>query len=217
VQLIARPGQSTPNGRGWWLRPRLPGLEKPTPVKAVGLLVFDIAVMLGGIAGFLILDPLWLRALSLAVSTYGALGVGMTGHNASHRTVTGSHKIDRTLTYLTLTVLNGIAATYWWHKHVRTHHAAPNHVGIDDVINLLPFFALNEDEFRDARGWHRWFYSVQHWPFPFGIALNMVNTQQFGIRFLITEFRGRPRRRGGCWLMLPVSHCTSLCLMRCRH
>jgi fatty acid desaturase len=175
------------------------GLDKPTPVMAVAVLVFHIAVMLGGIAGILLFEPLWLRALALAVSTYGALGIGMTGHNASHCAVTGSRKVDRALTYLTMTVLNGIAASYWWHKHVRMHHAAPNHIGVDDDIDLLPFFALNEDEVRAARGWRRRLYRVQHWLFPFGIALSMLNLQQTGVRFLIAEFRRRERRRGELW------------------
>jgi fatty acid desaturase len=98
-----------------------------------------------------------------------------------------------------MTVLIGFSANYWWHKHIRLHHAAPNHIGIDSDIDLLPFFALNQDEIRDARGWRRQLFRVQHLIFPFCISLNSVNLQQTGIRYLIGEFRRKKIRPARLW------------------
>lgn len=175
------------------------GLNRPTPLRAIAVLVLHVVVMLGGLVGFLTIEPPLWRVLALAASTYGALGVGMSGHNASHCAVTGRRRVDRALTYVTMSLLSGILATYWWHKHVRVHHGAPNHVGVDDDINLLPFFALNEDEVRKARGWHRRLYRLQHWLFPFAVALNILNLQLSCVRFLIREFRQRKQWRGPLW------------------
>jgi linoleoyl-CoA desaturase len=178
---------------------RREGLDQPTPVLGLAILVFHVVVTLGGMAVFVASDLLWLRAAALLISTYGALGIGMTGHNASHYGVTGSKPVDRALTYLTMTVFNGISATYWRHKHIRLHHSAPNNIGLDSDIDLLPFFALNEDEVRAARGWRRRFYRVQHWLFPFAISLNMTNLQISGLLHLLQDLLHRGHWRSALW------------------
>jgi fatty acid desaturase len=182
-----------------WLRTEIQkeGLDKATPVLALSLLAFHLATMLAGITMFVMFDMMWVKALALVVSTYGALGIGMTGHNASHHAVTGSTTIDRRITFFTMTVLLGISANYWWHKHIRLHHTAPNHIGIDSDIDLLPFFALNQDEIREGRGWRR-LHRVQHLIFPVFISLNMLNLKQTGVRYLIAELR-RKKIRTKIW------------------
>ena len=173
---------------------RREALDRQTPVLGLAILAFHLGIMLGGIAVFVAGDVLWLRVIALLISTYGALGIGMTGHNASHYGVTGWKRVDRALTYLTMTVLNGISATYWRHKHIRLHHSAPNNIGHDTDIDLLPFFALNEDEVRAARGWRRQLYRVQHWVFPFAIGVNMMNLQIAGLFHIRQEMRRHGRR-----------------------
>ena len=179
---------------------RREGLDRPNPALGLSVFAFHLAVMLGGIAVFVTNDLLGFRALALLVSTYGALGIGMTGHNASHCNVTGSKSIDRALTYLTMTVLNGISAMYWRHKHIRLHHSAPNSIGLDTDIDLLPFFALNQDEVREARGWRRRFYRIQHWLFPLAISANMLNLQASGLFYLCGLLREQNNsRRAAVW------------------
>ncbi len=179
---------------------RQEGLDRPTPVPALAVLLFHVATMLGGIAVFLLFEVLWIRVLALLVSTYGALGIGMTGHNASHYAVTGLKTIDRGLTYLTMTVCNGIAATFWRHKHVRLHHVAPNNIGVDSDIDLMPFFALSQEEVAQATGWRRKFFRIQHWIFPLAVSLNMLNLKLQGVSYLIGELRGQRRWRATVWV-----------------
>jgi linoleoyl-CoA desaturase len=173
---------------------RREGLERQTPVIALAVLAFHVTVMLGGIAVFVASGRLWVEIVAMLVSTYGALGVGMTGHNASHRAVTGSKRWDRMLMYFTVAFLNGISATYWRKKHVQLHHVGPNNIGIDTDIELLPYFALSEDDMVGATRWQRKLFAIQHWVFPPAIGLVLANMQSYGIRHLAGELR-----RPGGW------------------
>jgi linoleoyl-CoA desaturase len=174
---------------------RREGLERPSPVLAVAVLAFHLAVMLGGIAVFVASNRLWIDAVAILISTYGALGIGMTGHNASHQAVTGSRRLDRMLMYFTMAVLSGVSATYWRKKHVQLHHAGPNNIGIDTDIDLMPYFALREDEVTGANRWQRKFFAIQHWVFPAAINLTLMNLQSYGIRHLAAELRRSGGRR----------------------
>jgi linoleoyl-CoA desaturase len=181
---------------------RREALDRPTPLLGLAILLFHVVVMLAGLAIFVASDPLWLRVPAIVLSTYGGLGIGMTGHNASHGAVTGAKRVDRALTYLTMTVFAGFSAHYWCHKHIRLHHSAPNNIGRDTDIDLLPFFALNEDEVRRAQGWQRRLYRVQHWLFPLAIGFNAMNLQRSGWLYLWRELRhgsGSRRQRMALW------------------
>jgi fatty acid desaturase len=185
---------------------RREGLERPSPVLALAVLAFHLAVMLGGIAVFVASNTLWVDVVAMFMSTYGALGTGMTGHNASHQAVTGSRRLDRILMYFTMAFLNGVAATYWRKKHVQLHHAGPNNIGIDTDIELWPYFALSEDEVTRANRWQRKLFAIQHWVFPAAINLILVNLQCYGIRHLAGELR-----RPGGWRREIAADIVCLC------
>ena len=176
-------------------RVRRRGLDRATPGLALGILGFHVVTMLDGLVIVLTAEALWLRALALLVSTYGALGVGITGHNASHNAVTGHIGADRALTYLAMSALGGMSTTYWRQKHLRMHHAGPNNVGIDSDIELAPYFALSQEEMAEASGWRRSVYRNQHWIFPFAVGLVVINLQVHGVRYLIRAPR-EPERQG---------------------
>ena len=170
-------------------------LNDPTPAPALAILALHLTTLCAGLAAFLLLDQVAIRLLGLAVSFYGGLGVALSGHNASHCSLTCSRGIDRVLTYLCFPVVHGVSATYWYQKHVRAHHLAPNTPGIDTDIELLPFFAMSEDEVAAATGWQRKLFSIQHWLFPIFIALIVPNLQAYGLRYLAGELRAPGRRR----------------------
>jgi fatty acid desaturase len=102
------------------------GLDRQTPGLALAILAMHVILMFGEPAVFVFAEPLWLRLVALVFSTYGALGVGMTGHNASHYAVTGHKTVNRALTYFTTALCLGISACYWRYKHIRLHHVAPS-------------------------------------------------------------------------------------------
>jgi linoleoyl-CoA desaturase len=169
------------------------GLDKPTPVLALTIYACHIATMLGGITGFLVLEPLWLRAAALLGSTYGALGVSTSAHCASHYTATGNKTADRFLTILGFSLLLGISEAHWRHKHLRVHHTEPNNVDLDDDIDLRPWFILTQDDMANARGWWRQVYRIQHWILPFALMLNGINVQQTAVRHLVADMRTRQK------------------------
>jgi linoleoyl-CoA desaturase len=185
---------------------RRAGLERPSPMLALAVLAFHLAVMLGGIAVFVASNTLWVEVVAMLISTYGALGTGMTGHNASHQAVTGSRRLDRILMYFTMAFLNCVSATYWRKKHVQLHHAGPNNIGIDTDIELMPYFALREDEVTRANRWQRKLFAIQHWVFPAAISLTLINLQSYGIRHLTDE-----RRRSGGWRREIAADVVCLC------
>ena len=175
------------------------GLDRQSPALALAVLGLHVALMAGGLAAFLLAEGWWIRAIGLLVSTYGTLGIGMTAHNASHAAVTGWKRFDRALTHLTATAIIGVSASYWWKKHVRLHHAGPNHVGLDSDIELMPVFALSAEERAAARGWRARLYRVQHWIFPFAVGLNLLNLKLHGVRHLVAELRSARRGRAALW------------------
>lgn len=71
------------------------GLDRQTPGLALAIPAMHVILMFGGLAVFVFAEPLWLRLVALAFSTYGAASVGMTGHNASHYAVTGHKTVNR--------------------------------------------------------------------------------------------------------------------------
>lgn len=178
---------------------RAEGLDRQTPGLALAILAMHVILMFGGLAVFVFAEPLWLRLVALAFSTYGALGVAMTGHNASHYAVTGHKTVDRALTYFTMTLCVGISACYWRYKHIHLHHVAPNNNEIDSDIDLLPFFALSQEDLQCATGWQRQLHRVQHLLFPFAVSLNMLNLKSWGIRHLVSELKGPRRWRRNLW------------------
>ncbi len=172
-------------------RIRAAGLDKPTPILALAVYAVHVVAMLGGIAAFVAFEPLWIRALALIVSTYGALGISTSAHCASHYTVTGHRPVDRVLTIFGFSLLLGISEAFWRNKHLKVHHTEPNNVELDDDIDLKPWFVLTREEREQATGFWRALYRVQHWVLPFALMLNAFNVQQTAIRFLAAELRGR--------------------------
>jgi fatty acid desaturase len=188
------------------------GLDRQTPLLSLSILAVHVVLMFGGLIVFVVAEPLWLRLVALALSTYGALGVGMTGHNASHYTVTGNKHADRAVTYFTMALCHGISACYWRVKHIRLHHVAPNNNAFDTDHDLLPFFALSQEDVDKATGWQRKLHRVQHVVFPFAVSLNMLNLKIWGLRHIRSELMSPRRWRASLWIDIACvsTHFTAL-------
>lgn len=176
--------------------------------KAQGRLLTELGVHLslhlGGIALFLAVDNLWVRAAALFISAYGGLGIATNTHTSSHNATSRSMSLNRALTYFGYTFLFGTSATYWWNKHCVIHHPAPNIMEIDGDADLLPFFVLNERELQESRGLARFFYRIQWIFLPLVLALDTFFTQFQGHRYLLPILADPKRRRPGHWIDLGV-------------
>lgn len=93
-----------------------------------------LALALGGIiAGMVLLGDSWFQLLMA-----GALGIVLTQiafvtHEASHRQVFASGKVNDWVGRILATAVVGISYHWWMHKHSR-HHAKPNQKGADPDI-----------------------------------------------------------------------------------
>jgi linoleoyl-CoA desaturase len=162
-------------------------------------LLFELAVHLTamGVGGYLmvVLSSWPAVAASYLLFICGAIGVATHTHSSSHHTTSKSAWLDKALTYFGYTVIHGLSGGYWYHKHVVVHHPAPNVIGIDDDADLLPFFVLAEEDAAGATGLRRWYYRrLQFVLLPLALALNHLNIQFSGWRYLVQELRD-PRAR----------------------
>lgn len=168
------------------------GLDAATPLLSLAVLGFHMSCLFGGLAPLVLGGWSVWAVLGLVVSTYGCLGIATSGHVASHHTFTGHRGWDRFFTFFGFTFLLGVSEHFWRQKHVRIHHAHPNHVGLDNDIDLRPFFTITQTEFDAARGFKRWLFERQHWLIVPALAFNAMNVQRESWGFLARAFWKRP-------------------------
>lgn len=182
---------------------RAAGFFRKATGRVLAELVLHLSLHLGGLALFVMLESWPLRLAALLVSAYGGLGLATNTHTSSHNATAEPLWLNQALTYFGYPFLFGGAATFWWNKHCVVHHPAPNVIGIDDDADLMPFFALNQDELLAASGPRRAFYRVQWVLIPLVLALNGFFTQYQGWRYLLRALRS-DRRRAAHWIDLGV-------------
>lgn len=183
---------------------RAEGFYELTPWRVLGELLLHLVVCLGGLAVGVLAGPWWVKGVGFLVSTLGALGIATNTHTSSHDASGRSRRLNRFLTYLGYPFFFGMSATYWWHKHCVVHHPNPNLIGVDDDADLMPWFAINEDDYAAARGWRKLLFRVQWLVIPFALALNEFNIQLSGWRYLVPILADPERRRTAHWIDLGV-------------
>ena len=161
-----------------------------------------LAITFSGIALVLLSSGLALRALGILATALGSLGVATNTHTASHNGTTSRRRINHLLTYLGYPLFVQLSATYWWNKHVVRHHPAPNVLGIDDDTDLLPWFALTQQDLASSRGLARLYYRLQWLVFPIALAGNGFQLQFASWRYLLGALADRRRRAAAHWIDL---------------
>jgi fatty acid desaturase len=117
--------------------------------------VFSVLVLalLGCAVGFVLLGPSWFQLLIAA-----ALGVILTqfaflAHEASHRQVFESGKVNDRAGRLLASGIVGMSYSWWMTKHTR-HHANPNTIGKDPDIET-DTISFVEEEAAKSKGFVR--------------------------------------------------------------
>jgi len=190
--------------------------------KPAGRVIFElcihIAATLGGIAIFLATHYLAVRIFGLWISTLGLMGVATNSHTSSHYATSDKRWVNEFLSFLGYPIFMSLSATFWWHKHCKVHHPAPNVIGVDGDADLLPWFAMTQQEIDGTRGLQRFYHEkIQFWFFPLALSVNGLNMSKNGIRYLIGELRSPERRKPkhyidaacmvahyGLWIVLPA-------------
>ncbi|MDX6354259.1 MAG: hypothetical protein QOF98_1162, partial [Streptomyces sp.] len=90
--------------------------------------VWTAVVLVGGGGSW------WVLALAVPAAVLSGR-TGFIGHDAGHRQIAASHRVNRALGLFHGNLLLGMGAGWWTDKHNR-HHANPNHVGKDPDVEV---------------------------------------------------------------------------------
>jgi linoleoyl-CoA desaturase len=170
------------------------GFHRRPTARMLAELALFVALSAGGAAAWFLSAGIAAKVAALAVVTLGSLGVSTHTHTSSHNAVSRRLWVNKALTLFGYGTWAGVSAHYWWNKHVSVHHATPNVVGLDDDVDLLPWFALTEEEFRSGGPVRRWYYRHQWLVVPLALGLTSVNMMRASWAYLGPVLRD-PRRR----------------------
>ncbi|MEO9036604.1 MAG: acyl-CoA desaturase [Gemmatimonadaceae bacterium] len=157
--------------------------------------VFMITLMCGGIVIFFEYHSLWVKAFALWFSSIGLLAITTNTHTSAHYATSDKRWVNWALQLIGYSFFIGLSATYWRHKHVVVHHPTPNVVGLDDDIDLLPFFALDECAVQASTGFRRWWFDHQWLLVPIIINLNALSLLNSSYKFLWRALRNPEERK----------------------
>ncbi|HEX6750073.1 MAG TPA: acyl-CoA desaturase [Longimicrobium sp.] len=170
------------------------GFHRRPTARLLAELALFVALGAGGAVAFLVVPGIPAKAAALVAMTLGNLGMTTHTHSSSHNATSRRLWVNKALTLFGYGVWFGASAHYWWNKHVAVHHATPNVVGLDDDVDLLPWFALTPEEFQSGGPVRRWYYRHQWVVVPLAVALTTLNMIRASWAFLVPVLRD-PRRR----------------------
>jgi fatty acid desaturase len=173
--------------------------HKPT-ARLLAELALLLAMAAGGAAAYFLLHGAVPKAAALLVMALGNLGITTHTHSSSHNGTSPKLWVNKALTLLGYGVWFGTSAHYWWNKHVAVHHATPNVVGLDDDVDLLPWFALTEEQFQQGGPLRRAYYRVQWLVVPLAVGLTALNMIRASWVYLAEAARDPRRRTPLLWL-----------------
>jgi len=173
------------------------GLHRKPVGLALSHLALHVACSLGGTAAFVLAHGLPARVAALVVMTLGNLGISGHTHTSSHNGTSPRLWVNRALTFFGYGLMFGTSAAWWWNKHIAVHHATPNVIGLDDDVDLLPWFALTEEDFARGGPLRRWYHRHQWLLLPPALALTALNMTRASNAYLVGALRdpGTPGRR----------------------
>lgn len=179
------------------------GWNRKATGRVVAELLVNLVVALAGIWMFVVFHGLVLRTCAILISTAGSMGVATNTHTSSHYATSRKRWINELLTFFGYPIFVGMSACYWWHKHVVVHHPAPNVIGVDGDVDLLPWFARTREEVLRTSGGRRIYHEkLQGLVFPLAIALIGFNMQAAGWGALVRSLRRAGGQKKKEWIDL---------------
>ncbi len=147
----------------------------------------NLLLVLGGWTAFVLVGRSWWQIL-VAVFLGIMFGqCGFIGHDAGHRQISGSKRIDNLIGRVHGNLLIGLSYGWWINKHNR-HHSHPNQVGRDpDIAGGAIAFTRSQAEAR--RGFGIWLARHQAWMFFPMLLLEGLHLHVAGIRVLLSRRR----------------------------
>ncbi|MGE5293040.1 MAG: fatty acid desaturase family protein [Micromonosporaceae bacterium] len=143
----------------------------------------NLLLLAAGWAGFAMLGRSWWQMLVAAFLAVMFTQTAFIGHDAGHRQICGSKRVDDLIGRIHGNLLIGLSYGWWISKHNR-HHAHPNQVGRDpDVASRAIVFT--PDQARARRGAGTWLARRQAWLLIPMLLLEGLHLHVAGIRALL--------------------------------
>lgn len=108
-------------------------------------------------------------------------------HDFSHNTIFKSKRLNH-LCFILIYSIVGAHAEAWKHRHINSHHYAPNVEDYDSDLQITKLIRVIPNS------QHYWFHRYQHWYAPLAYmsySLFWVFIKDFVILFSVDEFSGR--------------------------
>lgn len=130
------------------LRSILSAYASPNTALALGIVITDLLIYCGAIAGVIFLDNLALRLLCCFVAGSMIASLFVIGHDAAHQAFTGSRTLNKIIGRIVfLPSLHNYGL--WCNEHNRIHHQSTN------VKNLDSWSPFSKQEYDALPGWRR--------------------------------------------------------------
>jgi len=166
---------------------RAAGLLRRRPAYYSVKIGVNLTLLAAGWAVFFLLGRSWWQLLVAVFLAVMFTQTGFIGHDAGHRQIAGSKRINDLIGRIHGNLLIGLSYGWWTAKHNR-HHARPNQVGRDPDIGGRAI-AFTPGQARARRGIGGWLAGYQAWLFFPMLLLE-------GIHLHVAGFRALAGRRG---------------------
>ena len=162
------------------------GLLDKQPAYYAFKFITGIGMLLGGIAFLFLVDSFWLKMLAAPFLAVALTQVSFLGHDAGHRQIFRSTRLND-WTMLGICFLVALDRTWWLDKHNR-HHANPNHIGLDDDINVS-IVSYSVGQALARKGIMRWISKYQSYIYFPILTLTGVSMRGAGIVHIVANLR----------------------------
>jgi fatty acid desaturase len=123
----------------------------------------NLALLAGGWVAFAVLGESWWQLLTAAYLAVVFTQLAFVGHDAGHRQLSRSRRVNDRVGLLHANLLVGISFGWWVPKH-NAHHTNPNHEDLDPDISITAV-AFTADQASSRRGLVRLLARYQAWLF----------------------------------------------------
>jgi fatty acid desaturase len=167
----------------------------------LGLMLLLIGVCA---AIFFTVETWWVRVLAVIFAAAGSVGISTNSHTSSHYATSDRKWVNEALTFFGYPFINFVSAHYWWYKHVTGHHPAPNVIGVDTDIDLMPWFSFTKEQYEGSPRWRRVWYCLQGLVILLVLPFLAVKMQIDGWVYLLRNLCDGKRRLASHWLDLAL-------------
>jgi fatty acid desaturase len=127
------------------------GLLDRRPVYYTVKITVNSLLLVAGVTAFFLLGRSWYQLIVAAFLAFVFTQMAFVGHDAGHRQIAGSRRVNDLLGVVHGNLLVGLSYGWWVAKHNR-HHANPNHESRDPDLGGGGVLALTSGQARARRG-----------------------------------------------------------------